>query len=79
MPSRRHSMERPAMNRAKWVALTGFVLVSSMVMLRAEVGQPDRPAARARAAKLKKDGNWKEAYDLYQKLAVDPADEARQV
>ena len=67
------------MRRAKWVSLTGIVLVSSMVLLHAAVDSVDRPAMRTKAAQLQKDGNWKEAYDLFSKLAVDPADEALQV
>ncbi len=38
-------------------------------------GQKAHPATRERAAQMLKDGNYKEAYDIYSVLALDPKDD----
>jgi len=42
-------------------------------------GQRGNPADRERAARLMKDGNFKEAFDIYSALALDPADAPEKV
>jgi alpha-2-macroglobulin len=45
------------------------------------VAAADAPAAKERqkAAKLQRDGNYKDAYEIFRKLALDPRDEADKV
>ena len=45
----------------------------------ADANQPNAGDRRAAAAKLKKDGNFKDAYDLLQKLGLDPANDPKAV
>ncbi|KPK81128.1 MAG: hypothetical protein AMJ81_10860, partial [Phycisphaerae bacterium SM23_33] len=59
--------------------MAAIALVCSLVLVQAETEKADQPARRESALKLKKDGNWKQAYEAFSKLAVDPADDPKQV
>ncbi|MDK1031259.1 MAG: MG2 domain-containing protein, partial [Planctomycetia bacterium] len=63
-------MKRPGM-----ILLLALFLASTLAVVSDTGAQDDNLPSREKAAKLFKDGNWKEAYDLYSKLALDPKDE----
>ena len=63
----------------KWI----LVLAVAAAVLAREArsdsveGKPSFPQVRQQATKLQKDGNFKDAYEAYRKLALDPANEPR--
>jgi len=66
------------MKRSRLACLIGVALVSAFLAYSA-LGAKDAPPDRAAAEKLFKDGNWKEAYEAYSRLALDPADDPMKV
>jgi tetratricopeptide (TPR) repeat protein len=69
------------MKTTRLPAFLAALLVSATLLAEAPppAAGPSRDEARQNAQKLMKAGNYKEAYDLYQKLATDPDESARQV
>jgi len=67
-------MKRIALLSLSIAILLGSALVP-VIAGGAAVSQADRP----KVAKLMRDGNWKEAYDILSKLAVDQADDPKLV
>ncbi len=59
--------------------LVVLLTCSSLALVRGQPAKSGQSGLRERAAQLKKDGNWKEAYEAFAKLAVDPKDDARGV
>jgi alpha-2-macroglobulin len=59
------------MKRAR---LLGALLLAPALVLMTFAAAPQKPN-RAAAQKLMNDGNWKEAYDAFSALALDPADD----
>ena len=56
-----------------------FILIVIMGSIGLGAAAQDYPARRQKAAKLQKDGNIKEAYDIYHKLVLDPGNQPEQV
>jgi uncharacterized protein YfaS (alpha-2-macroglobulin family) len=69
------------MRTACFASCLALLFASSALLAEAPppAAGPSRDEARQNAQKLMKAGNYKEAYDLYQKLATDPDESARQV
>src|SRR5688500_8500352 len=59
------------------VALALSVLAAGLWVVAADA--PSQNERRQQADKLSREGNWKDAYEIYRKLALDPADEATAV
>jgi uncharacterized protein YfaS (alpha-2-macroglobulin family) len=60
----------------------GYLLAASTLsalLVLSAFGAKDAPPDRAAAAKQMKDGNWKDAYEGFSRLALDPADDPMQV
>jgi len=56
----------------------GYLLAASTLsalLVLSAFGAKDAPPDRAAAAKQMKDGNWKDAYEAFSRLALDPADD----
>jgi len=66
------------MKRSRLVCLLGAALVSAFLAYSA-FGAKETPPDRAAAAKQMKDGNWKDAYEGFSRLALDPADDPAKV
>ena len=66
------------MKRAR---LFGLLLVAGIVSAAAVFAATDAggPVTRRKAARLMQEGNYKEAWEAYSRMALDPADEPRQV
>jgi hypothetical protein len=65
------------MNRPRSSVLTATLILGCWFLLDA-VGEVLRPADRERARKLMKDGNYKEAYNEFSALALDPQDDPKE-
>ncbi|MBI3828113.1 MAG: alpha-2-macroglobulin [Planctomycetes bacterium] len=65
---------RVAMTKVLGCSLLVLALLAASAALRA-----DDAESRAKAAKLMKEGNWKEALNEYKKLVLDPTSDAAQV
>ena len=61
--------------RLSWLAIFLLGLMAVGVFSQA----PSPAELRARSQKLMKDGNFKDAYDGFRKLSLDPKDDPRQV
>ncbi|MEX2176034.1 MAG: MG2 domain-containing protein [Pirellulaceae bacterium] len=68
-------MSRPTIVRPAWFALLALGVVAAGLFSQA----PSPTELRARSQKLMNDGNFKEAYDGFRALALDPKTEPRQV
>ena len=66
------------MTRSRLGYLLGAAIVSAFLAFSA-FGAKDAPPDRVAAAKQMKDGNWKDAYEAYSRLALDPADDPMKV
>ena len=66
------------MTRSGWIAVVPACAVFGAILAGALGAAKDAPD-RTKAAKLMRDGNWKEALDQFQALALDPKDEADKV
>ena len=69
------------MNGLRLALLAGGVALASGAVAASPPapGEPGRTEQRQAAARLMKDGNFKEAYDRYQALALDPAEDTQAV
>ncbi len=59
--------------------LAAALIGSSYVLVRAAGEETDLSELRKQAARLMREGNWKEAYEAFDKLASNPADDPLQV
>ena len=59
------------------VLLTGVIW--ALVLAPAGAAKTDQQSLRQKATKLMRDGNWREAYEAFAKLATDPADDVVKV
>ncbi len=53
-------------------------VIAALALTSALALEPNEKARRDKAAQLMRDGNWKEAYDIYADLATDPKGDAMQ-
>jgi len=67
------------MKPSQWTSAAAIVLISAVVLLPAAEDGADRADRRARAAKLLGQGNYKEAHDIFSRLALDPSDGPKDV
>ena len=75
---RKPRLEGQVMKRIKLIAALLVVGSVSLAVVHA-VKQEDEAPARKRAQKLQKDGNIKEAYEVYSRLALDADSDIRKV
>ena len=66
------------MKRLRLGCLLAAALISAFVAYSA-FGAKETPPDREAAAKMMKDGNWKDAYEGFSRLALDPADDPLKV
>ncbi|MCG3179041.1 MAG: hypothetical protein BIFFINMI_01372 [Phycisphaerae bacterium] len=67
------------MTRIRLIGLLAVISAASMALVYAAGEGGDPASDRAAARKLMKDGNWKEAYEAFSGLALDPKDDPAQV
>ena len=68
------------MKRIKHVGLIVALAATAMIVGPSSAEKPGPSASRRdRAAKLQRQGNYKEAYEIYAALALDPADDVKLV
>ena len=67
------------MKHIKLTAILATVLIGSFLAISAWGEKQNVESLRAKAAKLNSDGNHKEAWEVYSKIALDPTDDPQKV
>ena len=62
------------MKRGRLLGALALVPLLSLIVMESVAQVKEKPQRDA-VQKLMKDGNWKEAYDGFSRLALDPADD----
>src|SRR6185503_8252847 len=73
------SLGRLAMKRNILIGLSGVFFLAVLLVAGAFSQGPSGPELRAKCQKSMTDGNFKDAYEGFKKLCLDPKDDAGQV
>ncbi|MDY7010244.1 MAG: MG2 domain-containing protein [Planctomycetota bacterium] len=67
------------MKRIKLAGLLTIMLLGSLLVVPVSGEKQDIESLRAKAVKLNNEGNYKEAWEIYSKIALDPTGDPKQV
>ncbi|MGE0761204.1 MAG: MG2 domain-containing protein, partial [Pirellulaceae bacterium] len=67
------------LRRVLFPVISGFLVIASLTMVQTMSGVETSPPNRSRVEQLFRDGNWKEAWDGYRALCLDPGTDAAAV